>query len=792
MSQSDIQFPEMDAHHRRLVRDIMSTSLVTLPDTASLIAASEKMEHAGVSSILIRGAAGMDGILTEKDITRMLSLGMPGDTLVAEVMVKQIISVSENTEVHDAYHKMMVHGIRHLVVEDEQGHIQGVISEADFRKKLGVERFVGRLTVSQSMSTHFLMLPDTSSIQEAAKTMLSQRMTTVLIMQGARLAGIVTERDMVHAFRQGLGSAPVTQIMSHPVHTISGSSSLLDAANRMQADGIRRLVVLDDFSGAVTGLLDEHDLVKQLEDDYIQMLQQLVMKQARTLNEDKFRKLVNQLPQRIIVKDTELNYVSCNERYAEDLGVSVDGVAGKNDFDFFPADLAEKYRADDRLVMARRAEHSFEERYILNGELRWLHTLKAPVFDAEGQVTGVLVTFTDITESKLASEALRRRSWVLQALRHCDHALVHADSETEMLQQVCDAITSENMYPLAWVAKAGPAPECKVEVLAAAGRAMGYLQGLEVYWSDIPLGNGPTGRSIRLGKTIVNNQAASAENFLPWLKQAQRYAIASSISLPLRTHGQVTGALVVYAEEADAFGKDEILLLEEFAANLAYGVESRRTRQAYQAALLQKAEQSRKLEKALEDALAVVAAVLEQRDPYTAGHQNHVAALAQQIGKELKLDEDRLRGLYLAGLVHDLGKIQVPAEILNKPGRLNREEYALVKLHPEVGYHLLKKIDFPWPIADVIRQHHEYLDGSGYPKGISGDAILPEARIITVADIVESMSSDRPYRASLGLQAAMTEIQRLSDQHKLDSDVVAACIRVLQRGEYVPQILTLD
>ncbi len=152
------------------------------------------------------------------------------------------------------------------------------------------------------------------------------------------------------------------------------------------------------------------------------------------------------------------------------------------------------------------------------------------------------------------------------------------------------------------------------------------------------------------------------------------------------------------------------------------------------------------------------------------------------------MTKERLHSLSLAAIVHDLGKIQVPVEILTKPARLNAAEFALVKRHPQAGYEILKAIDFPWPIADIVVQHHEYLDGSGYPYGLKGEQILPEARVLTVADIVESMSADRPYRAALGIDAAIAEIMRLRGS-KLDAEVVHACVRVLKRGEFTPNVL---
>ncbi len=166
----------------------------------------------------------------------------------------------------------------------------------------------------------------------------------------------------------------------------------------------------------------------------------------------------------------------------------------------------------------------------------------------------------------------------------------------------------------------------------------------------------------------------------------------------------------------------------------------------------------KKVRASLLDSIAAVAATVEMRDPYTAGHQRRVAGIAAAIARELQLPEEQIEGLYLAGVVHDVGKIRVPAEILCKPGRLIGLEFALIQDHVQSGYEILKGIDFPWPIAEVVLQHHERLDGSGYPRGLKGDEILIEAQILAVADVVEAMMAHRPYRAGLGIDAALEEI----------------------------------
>jgi|Deesub1362B_J571_1020462.scaffolds.fasta_scaffold02837_5 putative nucleotidyltransferase with HDIG domain len=188
-----------------------------------------------------------------------------------------------------------------------------------------------------------------------------------------------------------------------------------------------------------------------------------------------------------------------------------------------------------------------------------------------------------------------------------------------------------------------------------------------------------------------------------------------------------------------------------------------------------------RLRRAIEGVVQAIALTVETRDPYTAGHQRRVADLACAIAKELGLPEHRIDGIRTAGLIHDLGKISVPAEILSKPTPLTDLEYELIKTHPKVGYEILKSIEFPWPVADMVLQHHERLDGSGYPQGIRREDILPEARILALADVVEALASHRPYRPALGMERALEEISR-NRGILYDAQAVDACIHLFKKG----------
>jgi putative nucleotidyltransferase with HDIG domain len=188
----------------------------------------------------------------------------------------------------------------------------------------------------------------------------------------------------------------------------------------------------------------------------------------------------------------------------------------------------------------------------------------------------------------------------------------------------------------------------------------------------------------------------------------------------------------------------------------------------------------KKLEKTFIDTVHSLASLLEMRDAYTAGHQRRVAELASAIAYEMGLSKDQIEGIYMAGLIHDIGKVSVPSEILNKPSRITEPEFDIIKNHSKIGYDILKDIDFPWPVALIILQHHERMNGSGYPQGLKGEDILIEARIMAVADVVEAMASHRPYRPALGLDRALKEIAK-GKKILYDAEVVDTCIELFTK-----------
>ena len=216
--------------------------------------------------------------------------------------------------------------------------------------------------------------------------------------------------------------------------------------------------------------------------------------------------------------------------------------------------------------------------------------------------------------------------------------------------------------------------------------------------------------------------------------------------------------------------------MSELSGDLSYGIKSLRNK-ANQSALQLRFQGS------LEAAVTAIAAASEMRDPYTAGHQRRVGELARAIATEIGVDPELIAGIQVAATIHDVGKLIVPAEILSSPGRLKEAEFALIKQHPQAGYDIVAGIEFPWPVPEMVLQHHERLDGSGYPNGLHGEEIATGARIIAVADTVEAITSHRPYRPALGLEVAIKAISDGRDS-LFDPAVVDACCLLFAENRF--------
>jgi len=225
-----------------------------------------------------------------------------------------------------------------------------------------------------------------------------------------------------------------------------------------------------------------------------------------------------------------------------------------------------------------------------------------------------------------------------------------------------------------------------------------------------------------------------------------------------RTKDQLTKELQKMREKVDD--------LKE--VNFKYNQVDKKLKQSY-----------KKLQKIIEGTVNIITKVVETRDPYSTGHQQRVSKLAMAIAQEMKLSQDKIEGTRIVSLVHDIGKVNLPTEIMSKPSKLIEVEFNLIKNYPKVGYDILKKVDFPWPIAEIVLQHQEKIDGSGYPRGLKGDKICIEAKILGVANVVEAMSSYKSYRPALSIGEALAEISK-NKNILFDPEVVDACLKLFK------------
>jgi len=399
------------------------------------------------------------------------------------------------------------------------------------------------------------------------------------------------------------------------------------------------------------------------------------------------------------------------------------------------------------------------------GGYRWMAVRAHPVSAETDGRNGVVVTLRDV-----AGELLERRA--TDTLAAGNALLALAEDESALLDAMCETAVRVGGYAFAWygrwVRPVGQADGSRAVVPVASSKEWrAYLDDLEVRVDEGPRAEGTTGRAARTGTVTVEPDIRRAPDYAPWRDRAESFGFRSCASLPVVVDRLVNGVLTVYASEPQAFDAHAQDVLQELSRTLGFGIERLRDRA--------------ELHQAFVSSIDLVASVVESRDPYTAGHQALVAELARAVGTQLGLDEHRLDGLALAARIHDVGKIGVPIDILCRPGALSPEELAVVRRHATIGWEIAGNFTWPWPVADIVHQHHEQFDGSGYPQGLRGEEILLESRIVSVADCYQAMASRRPYRDALGEDFAYRTIVEGSGT-QFDPEVVAAFVEVIAGG----------
>ncbi|HEY1209569.1 MAG TPA: PAS domain S-box protein, partial [Terracidiphilus sp.] len=411
-----------------------------------------------------------------------------------------------------------------------------------------------------------------------------------------------------------------------------------------------------------------------------------------------------------------------------------------------------------------------------DGTLIWVSLTERAIRGQDGQTLFYQGFFEDITERKRLESSLKTELRENKLLSEINTALLRAKTEEDLLAEYCRIIVETGGYRMAWVGFADNTPNMPIVPVAHYGYEDGYLKVVNITWADTERGRGPAGRAVRLGTVQISEDIAADPMTTPWHEEAIKRGYRSMISLPFQYSEGSMACLSVYGDTSNVWTESERKLMQQIAQDLGFGITTLRTG-------ILETQHLEDLKVSLEETIQVIADTVDQRDPYTAGHQRRVADLCIGIAKKIGLPENRAHGLRLAAIIHDLGKIAIPAELLSKPGRLSTAEFNLIKEHPRLGYEIIKHVTFPWPIGDIILQHHERLDGSGYPQGLKADEILLESKILAVADEVEAMSSHRPYRPSMGIDESIDNILAGRGMY-FDLEVADACAQLFREDGY--------
>jgi PAS domain S-box-containing protein/putative nucleotidyltransferase with HDIG domain len=490
-------------------------------------------------------------------------------------------------------------------------------------------------------------------------------------------------------------------------------------------------------------------------------------------SEGRFEATFDQAAVGIAIVAPDGRWLRVNHRLCAILGYSQEELLETNFQSLtHPDDLGSDLENMNRMLAHEISTYTMEKKYIRkDGEVLRAKLTVSMVSDDNGDPSYFIGVVEDIRDLKEKEARVLRLNRALGLRAECNQIIARATDEEELLNLICREIVDSAGYRSAWIGYVEHGASRSVRVAAKSGLGADDLTEATIDWSEDDLdGLGPFGKAILTGEAQLNWSPQADEKRSPWRDAAIASGVNWACAFPLTIDGKVSGALSIYSAATNPVSAEECALLQELAVDLAFAISVQRTRSDQK-------ETAAKLERSLISGLEAIAYTLEIRDPYTAGHQQRVALLASALARKLGLDEFEVEGIRLAASVHDIGKIQVPLEILTKPKRLTRIEYDFIKSHAEAGYEILKGIQFPWPIAELVRQHHERIDGSGYPQGLRGDDILLGARILAVADVVESMVSHRPYRPALGVEAALAELEQGKGK-KYDTTVADKCIQL--------------
>ena len=467
-----------------------------------------------------------------------------------------------------------------------------------------------------------------------------------------------------------------------------------------------------------------------------------------------------------IVNDIWLDILGLSREDIDEKGSDFDKRIHPDDAAYLTKFFIENISNDNTMTVEYRLRHK-------DGHYVWVEDRFA-IVDREADTRKPLYlsgVTRDISERKNTQMELQNTYNALKALSACNEVLVRSDNEKDLIQNICNTIASMDHYTASWVGLVTDKDKKHFEPVAQNGLDLGNFRLNE----NIDITKTPFYKVVESGELLILENVDTEEivNFILCFDNSE-YQYKSLIILPLILDEEVIGCISILTDHEHHFTDDEISLLQEMAGDMAFGIDALRV-----------SSENENISKTLSDSLIktieAIAITVEKRDPYTAGHMNHVAKLSSCIAKEMGLSGEQIQGIELGATIHDIGKIYIPAEILNRPGKLSKAEFEMIQSHSQVGYDIVKGINFSWPVADMILQHHEKLDGSGYPNGLKGDEIIIEAQIIAVADVIEAISSHRPYRPALGIEAGLDVIKE-GRGTLFNAEAVDVCVKLVEEG----------
>jgi len=399
--------------------------------------------------------------------------------------------------------------------------------------------------------------------------------------------------------------------------------------------------------------------------------------------------------------------------------------------------------------------------------------LSAELIELDGEKC-VLSVVEDITERKISELRILHLNRLYITISQINQTIVHAHDKDSLFSEICRVAIDHGRFRMAWIGLLNKTNET-IKPIAFAGEELGYLEKLNIRYHDPILGRGPTGIALHEGRCIICQDIGSDPRMLPWREAALSRGYLSSAAVPIREQGRVVGALTVYADEANGFDAENEGLLEQIGQDVSFALDS----------IQAEAERKRaeaNLEEAYDTTLEGWAKALELRDKETEGHSRRVTETTLSVARAMGFSEEELVQIRRGSILHDIGKMGIPDQILRKEGPLTDEERQIVLKHPDTAYNLLKQIPYLEKALEIPYCHHEKWDGTGYPRGLAGEEIPLSARIFAIVDVWDALSSDRPYRKAWSREKVVEYLKNDIGKH-FDPRVADVFLALVEKGE---------